>query len=89
MAVPRERITALPQKSQMLIQLSELDKLALLEEEPVGIDRAAEILGVHRGKAVEYCKQLENPLPHDMLGGEYVLFPTLVRWWRVNRQKVQ
>jgi hypothetical protein len=85
-----ENITALPPaRTALLIGLDALDKEALLREEPIDIGQAAEILGIGEQKVVECCNDKEFPLPHDQLAKKYIFYPTLIRWWRLNRQKVR
>lgn len=55
----------------------------LLNEEPIDIEQAMDVLQVGRDKIVEYTRN--DGLPYDKVAGKYQFYRTLILVWRLIR----
>ena len=82
-------VEPVPKKTR-LIDIGELDLLALLHENLCDINEIAEMLGVSVDTVKSFCirKPEDNRLPHAVIAREYKFFKMLVQWWLVNEQQI-
>jgi excisionase family DNA binding protein len=84
-ATTRPKIIALPVKLAWLPEELLPDLLRqLADEEPVGIERLAEFLGIHRDTVTMLIKS--QGLPAKKVGGKWEAYLTLVKLWRAYIQ---